>query len=203
MAGLEERWPKPQQPCKPLESPFRDFLPVLIGFKCNRKPAQGPTGEWEEALAAARALGKPAADLEEQLGKSGSCLVMDYIPGPAFFKAHHPFLPDQLHQTASDLGRCADTALSGCVSPRKTEPEYRRPDMCGGRPGRWTGVLVLDDWIAGGFDPTVDRVVNDSMFYMAAKRSVGPVPRVQVNSRLEVDKLHLPSSSQIRSVSEG
>ncbi len=68
--------------------------------------AMTQTKEWEEALLAAQALGKPAADLEEQLSKSGSCLVMDYVPGPAFFRAHQPFLLDQLHQTASDLGRC-------------------------------------------------------------------------------------------------
>ncbi len=68
---------------------------------------QGPTAqEWLDATAAAHALGRPGYDLEEQFQRCTSCLVMDFVPGPAFHKASEPFEALHLDQTASDLARC-------------------------------------------------------------------------------------------------
>lgn len=67
----------------------------------------GSQEEWKEAKAAAAALGAPGAELVDLLGRSASCLIMDYVPGTALFEAKEPFEPAHLSQTACDLGRYA------------------------------------------------------------------------------------------------
>lgn len=67
---------------------------------------QGHTQEeWKDVKAAAAALGPAGAELEELLGRTASCLVMDYIPGTTLFQARQPFETAKLHETATDLGR--------------------------------------------------------------------------------------------------
>ena len=58
-----------------------------------------------DATAAAHALARPGYDLVEQFQRCSSCLVLEYIPGPAFHKASEPFEALNLEQTASDLAR--------------------------------------------------------------------------------------------------
>lgn len=69
---------------------------------------QGPSSaEWIKLKVAAASLGKSGADLQDQLSKCSSCLVMEFIPGLPLFEASEPFQTDRINQTASDLGRWA------------------------------------------------------------------------------------------------
>lgn len=80
-------------------------FPAAI-YRLRQETMQGPSQEeWREATAAAAQLGKAGADLEEQLSRSASCLIMDYVPGVPLCEAHEPFSPSSAKQMASDLGR--------------------------------------------------------------------------------------------------
>ena len=43
--------------------------------------------------------------MAEQMQRSTCMLVMEYVPGRALFNIDQPFMPDNLEQTAADIGR--------------------------------------------------------------------------------------------------
>ena len=44
--------------------------------------------------------------MAEQMQRSTCLLVMEYVPGAPLFNLDQPFWPENLEQTAADLGRC-------------------------------------------------------------------------------------------------
>lgn len=62
------------------------------------------TEEWKQCHAAAQ-LNKRGSEMAEQMQRSTCMLVMEYVPGRALFNIDQPFMPDNLEQTAADLGR--------------------------------------------------------------------------------------------------
>lgn len=89
---------------------------------------QGSTSEeWQAARAAASSLGEGGSALEEPLGRASSCLVMDYVPGPAFVDAQEPFLEHNAHRTAADLARPV-LPPSCSVASRKRCPMHPEQD---------------------------------------------------------------------------
>lgn len=51
--------------------------------------------------------------MAEQMQRSACMLVMEYVPGAPLFNLEKPFVPDNLNQTAADLGR---SVLAACCT---------------------------------------------------------------------------------------
>ena len=86
---------------------LHDACARCLAVECSRiNPAlQGSTTEeWKQCHAAAQ-LNKRGSEMAEQMQRSTCMLVMEYVPGRALFNIDQPFMPDNLEQTAADLGR--------------------------------------------------------------------------------------------------
>ena len=67
---------------------------------------QGLTAlEWQAAHAAALAA-RGGGEMFELMGRRACMLVMDWVPGRSLLHSDGPFQPNNVLQTASDLGRC-------------------------------------------------------------------------------------------------
>ena len=81
------------------------LLRLLDNIMMHRMCAQGSTAaEWKQCHAAAQ-LNKRGAEMAEQMQRGTCLLLMQYVPGAPLFNVDQPFWPENLEQTAADLGR--------------------------------------------------------------------------------------------------